>query len=98
MVGLEGDACGFTRIYPAALASGPAIAALACRELRDRHLRRLDASRRVIPDRYGGFGDPDPRVESPVVPIAMLAAGFAVTFGSAAMGVAVMQLRNGSGP
>ena len=35
--------------------------------------------------------------DSPFVPVAMLAAGFAVTFGSAAMGVAVMQLRNGSG-
>jgi hypothetical protein len=33
--------------------------------------------------------------DSPFVPVAMLAAGFAVTFGSAAMGVAVMQLRNG---
>jgi hypothetical protein len=33
--------------------------------------------------------------DSPSVLVAMLAAGFAVTFGSAAMGVAVMQLRNG---
>ncbi len=32
---------------------------------------------------------------SPAVPIALLAAGFAVTFGSAAMGAAVMAMRPG---
>lgn len=30
---------------------------------------------------------------SPAIPIAMLAAGFAITFGSAAMGAAVMAMR-----
>jgi hypothetical protein len=33
--------------------------------------------------------------DSPALPLAMLAGGFAITFGSAAMGAAVMMLRNG---
>ncbi len=32
---------------------------------------------------------------SPALPVAMLAGGFAITFGSAAMGAAVMMMRNG---
>jgi len=32
---------------------------------------------------------------SPLLPVAMLAGGFAITFGSAAMGAAIMMLRNG---
>ena len=32
---------------------------------------------------------------SPALPIVLLATGFAITFGSAAMGAAVMMLRNG---
>jgi hypothetical protein len=33
--------------------------------------------------------------DSPVVPIVLLATGFAITFGSAAMGAAVMAMRPG---
>ena len=88
----------FTTVSPAALASGPAIAALVAVNCAIGIFAGWTLLAELFLTDTAGLATLIRASESPVVPIAMLAAGFAVTFGSAAMGVAVMQLRNGSGP